>query len=159
MTKTWAQSLAWSRHIFPAVLRHATVVSFRKKRAATPLEYLGLFGVYPYPPFGKRESHLVNVVKSLTPRQAISRIGNGVSPRCFFLWMLYCFANTRRRQEATVQIHPLTAEESEPSDEEVDLVNISCHDEDDLLRGDMNHDSPRTPFSRRSSHHVLTPPP
>ena len=47
---------------WPPVLRHAAVVSFRDKRAAPPLEFLGLFGIDPYPPAGKRPSHLVNVV-------------------------------------------------------------------------------------------------
>lgn len=104
---------------WPPVLRHATVVSNRDRRAATPLEFLGLFGIDPYLPAGKRPSHLVNVVKGLTPNQAISRIGNRVSPLFYSLWMLYVFANCRRRQKDAIQIWPLTVED-EQSDEEVD---------------------------------------
>ena len=150
---------------WPPMLRHATVVSNRDKRGATPLEFLGLFGIDPYPRAGKRKSHLVNVVNSLTPSQAISRIGNGVSPLCYFSWMLFVFSNCRRRQKHAIQIWPLTVED-EQSYEEVDYVcsidnRLEAHDgedEDDFIKTDVkDEDDPRTPLGHPPAHHALAP--
>ena len=143
---------------WPPMLRHATVVSNRDKRAATPLEFLGLFGIDPYPRAGTRKSHLVNVVNSLSPNQAISRIGNGVSPLCYFSWMLYVFSNCRRRQKDAIQIWPLTVED-EQSDEEVGRLEAhDGEDEDDFIKTSVkDEDGPRTPLGHKPAHHALTP--
>jgi len=145
---------------WPPMLRHATVACLRHKRGATPLEYLGVFGTDPYPQEGSRKSHLVNVVNSLSPNQAISRIGNGVSPLCYFSWMLYVFSNCRRRQKEAIQIWPLTQSvEDEQSDEEVGRLEADDgDDEDDFIKTSVkDEDDPRTPLGHPPAHHVLTP--
>ena len=79
-------------------------------------------GVDPYPPEGKRQSHLINIIQNhLPPHQAISRIGNGVNAMCYFIFMLWCFPNCVRRENPSPQVHALKAEEKvEGSDDDED---------------------------------------
>ena len=124
----WPSSKGGSfNHFFPPQLTHATVWSFQKSKVASVQDHCRAqclrveFGSDAVASIGL--SPMLGTLLSL-PRQAATQlVGNGIHIDTWSMWLVYCWANTRRAQVG------LCVQMSTVGDDQVDKLDDG-HNED-----------------------------